>query len=75
MRHVLCAGDEPAYQYLLRWLAHAVQHPETKVGVACLVRSQEGAGKTSFWEWFGKFVLGGKYYLPARMDRVVKKFN
>jgi hypothetical protein len=43
--------------------------------MACLVRSQEGAGKTSFWEWFGKFVLGQKYYLPARMDRVVKKFN
>jgi hypothetical protein len=43
--------------------------------VACLVRSQEGAGKTSFWEWFGKFVLGQKYYLPARMDQVIKKFN
>eukprot|EP01127_Copromyxa_protea_P008243 TRINITY_DN1885_c0_g1_i6.p1 TRINITY_DN1885_c0_g1~~TRINITY_DN1885_c0_g1_i6.p1 ORF type:complete len:789 (-),score=136.27 TRINITY_DN1885_c0_g1_i6:197-2563(-) len=75
MRHVLCAGEEPAFQYLLRWLAHAVQKPETKIGVACLVRSQEGAGKTSFWEWFGKHVLGAKYYLPARMDRVVKKFN
>lgn len=43
--------------------------------VACLIRSQEGAGKTSFWEWFGKYVLGQKYYLPPRMGRVVKKLN
>lgn len=75
MREVLCAGDEPSYQYLLHWLAHIVQRPDQKIGVCCLVRSQEGAGKTSFWEWFGKHVLGRKYYLPARMDRVVKKFN
>lgn len=75
LREVLCAGDDASYQYILRWLAHIVQRPEDKIGVCCIVRSQEGAGKTSFWEWFGKYVLGSKYYLPARMDRVVKKFN
>lgn len=75
MKVVLCNGDEPSYQYLICWLAHIVQKPHQKNGVAILIRSSEGSGKSSFWEFFGKFVLGAKFYLPAQMKKVVKKFN
>ncbi len=75
IREILCNGDIPSYNYLMHWLAHTVQRPEVKIGVTTIIRSQEGAGKSCFWEWFGKFVIGEKYYLPARMNKVVKQFN
>lgn len=75
LREVLCAGDDPSYQFMLRWLAHCVQKPAVKVGTAIVIQSHEGTGKTIFWDWFGNHVIGERYYLPTTMDRVVSKFN
>ncbi len=40
--HVICQDDEANYRYLLGWMAHMIQRPEEKPGVAVIFRGQEG---------------------------------
>jgi hypothetical protein len=42
---IWCQGDEELSTYVLDWLAHLLQFPEKKLGVALLVRGDHGAGK------------------------------
>jgi hypothetical protein len=41
----ICASNEDHYRYLIGWLAHMVQKPEEKPGVAIVLRGEEGVGK------------------------------
>lgn len=42
---ILCDGDKVAADYLLNWLAHGVQNPAIKPGVAVVLRGLQGTGK------------------------------
>jgi hypothetical protein len=49
---VVCRCDKKKFKYLIRWMAHAVQHPETAPGSVPVLRSaSEGAGKTMVIQW------------------------
>jgi hypothetical protein len=48
LRHVICAGDEAHFAWLLRWMAYCVQHPERQAEVAFVMRGLKGIGKGSF---------------------------
>ncbi len=46
IKYIWCKGDEEQYDYTLNWLAHSIQKPWVKIGVAlCLNSKFEGAGK------------------------------
>jgi len=45
IEQIWCQGDEVLSNYVLDWLAHLLQFPEIKMGVALLVRGDHGAGK------------------------------
>jgi hypothetical protein len=45
---VICAGNESDFQWLLRWIARAVQHPEDRAETAVVLRGKKGAGKGTF---------------------------
>ena len=45
---VLCDGDQTAYDYLIRYIAHALQHPEEKPGVIIILIGGQGTGKGTF---------------------------
>lgn len=45
LKHVICAGDERAYHYLIQFMAHLLQKPDEKPTTAILLRSVEGTGK------------------------------
>ncbi len=51
----LCAGNEANADYLIKWMAHGVQHPATKPGVAIVLRGKQGTGKST---------LGNKLWVP-----------
>ena len=36
LQEVICNGNEEHYNYLIRWMAYGVQHPNTKDGVRSL---------------------------------------
>lgn len=61
LRDVLCAGVEEHYNYLLRWMASAVQKPDRPGQVAVVLKGKMGAGKGTFARHFG--ALFGRHYL------------
>jgi hypothetical protein len=42
---VICGGDLELFDYLIRFLAHALQHPEEKPGIMIVLIGAEGVGK------------------------------
>ena len=45
---VICDGDLGLFDYLIRFLAHAMQHPEEKPGIMIVLIGAEGVGKGFF---------------------------
>lgn len=45
---VICDGDLALFDYLIRFLAHALKHPEEKPGIMIVLIGAEGAGKGFF---------------------------
>ena len=45
IEQVLCSGDRPSSEYVLRWMAFMFQHPGTSPEVAVTFRGREGTGK------------------------------
>ena len=50
---VICSGDDDLYQYVLRWMARAVQHPEQPGEVAIVLRGKKGCGKGTLGNLLG----------------------
>jgi hypothetical protein len=57
----MCGGDGNSYQYLLGWMADALQNPQRTSEVAVVLRGPQGSGKTLwakfFMELFGRHTL------------------
>jgi hypothetical protein len=45
---VICSGDKNLNIYIIKYLAHAIQHPEEKPGVMIVLLGDEGIGKGFF---------------------------
>lgn len=74
MRDIVCDGSTESYEYLLKWMARAVQHPDTQ-GETCVVfRGPMGAGKGTVATQFGK--LWGRHFLQVSDPKhLVGSFN
>ena len=74
VKDVLCDGDYPSYNYLMDWMARAVQLPHMPGESAIVATGVQGAGKTFFSEHLG--ALFGEYaMLFGEGDRITQKFN
>jgi len=62
VRRNICAGNEEHYEYLLSWMARAVQRPGDQAHVAIVLRGARGAGKGVFATNFGE--LFGRHFFP-----------
>lgn len=45
LKETICDNNEKNYEYLIKWLAYCVQHPERQGGVAVVCRGEKGTGK------------------------------
>jgi hypothetical protein len=70
----LC-GNMEFYEYFLDWLAFKIQFPNRKNNIATILKSLQGAGKDSFFDWFGNEILGSKYYLNIQGLNQLENFN
>ncbi len=61
LREVVCQSNEEYYQYLIKWMANAVQHPGKQGWAAVVLRGDRGAGKGITAQNFG--VLFGQHFL------------
>ena len=48
LKNVICDGDEDSYNYLINYIAHALQLPEKKPGVMIILLGGQGIGKGTF---------------------------
>ena len=74
VRENLCLDDSEVYDYLVGWMAMAVQYPAQPGHVAVVMRGRQGTGKGAFANIFGK--MWGRHYLAIRdSEHLFGKFN
>ncbi len=72
---VLVNYDGKSYEYLVNYLAHLVQKPDSLPGVALLFKSGQGVGKDLMIDFIQK-MLGKDYiYRTEKLDEIFDKFN
>ena len=72
----ITGNDERCYEYMIKYLAHMLQRPGEKIDIAIVIRSVQGIGKNIFFDNFGKYIVGDKYFLQtADIDKVIGRFN
>jgi hypothetical protein len=76
IRYILANGCEQSCSYLICWLAHVILKPHKKTGVAPVIRSKQGSGKSALFDFFGSKILGGDLYLYCQdLENVIGSFN
>jgi hypothetical protein len=74
LRVNICSGNKDHYQYLIRWMARAVQNPGEQGHVAVILRGGRGAGKGTVAQVFGS--LWGRHFLHiSSAKHLVGQFN
>ena len=74
-KYIICDGDEELFQYVMAWMARAVQDPGGKrPGVAIVLQGGKGIGKGFWSDYMGK--MFGEGYLPlADASGFTGRFN
>jgi hypothetical protein len=74
LRDVICRGNSEHFNYLLGWMARAVQFPDSPGQVAVVLRGAQGTGKSFFAKVFGQ--LFGRHFLQVSDPKhLVGSFN
>lgn len=74
LRDVACSGSAGDYEYLLSWMANAIQNPGRPGQVAVVLKGLQGTGKGTIAKHFGK--LFGRHYLQvSNAAHLVGNFN
>lgn len=74
VRENICSGNQEHYDYLVGWMARAVQRPAEPGYVAIVLRGEKGTGKGVFAKAFGS--LYGRHFLQvANPTHLVGNFN
>ena len=71
---VICSSDSTLYQYLICFLAHMVQYPQTKPGVMVTLLGRQGTGKGLFFKVL-KRIWPVSSLMIANLDHVLGTFN
>jgi hypothetical protein len=71
---IICSGDEEAYQYLLRYMAHALQKPSEKPGVMIILLGGQGIGKGTLGRIFQR-IWTATYLQVSNISLVTGSFN
>ncbi|MCP4994039.1 MAG: hypothetical protein GY934_09705 [Gammaproteobacteria bacterium] len=70
----ICSGDAGHYEYLMKWLASAVQRPDQPAGVAVVLRGLQGTGKGVFSKMVG-FLFGQHFLQVTNAKHLTGAFN
>lgn len=70
----ICNGNKEHYEYLLNWMARAIQHPACPGETAIVLRGAMGVGKSFLARVFGK-LWGSHYMVVSNSSHLVGNFN
>lgn len=71
---VVCAGNQDCYDYVVRYIAHALQKPWEKPGVMIAMLSGQGTGKGTFARILRK-IWSATFLQIHNIDSVTGNFN
>ena len=72
----LCGNDAKVFDYVLKVLSRKVKNPGKLTNTALLFKSAPGAGKDTFFDWFGDHIIGGEYmFKDSNTDLLFGRFN
>ena len=75
IKNILCNKNIKFYEYFLSWLAYTLQD-QNKVCVLVGFLSEEGDGKSMFFDWFREHVYGLKYtHEVTDLNAIYGRFN
>ena len=74
LSNVICDGDESSYNYLINYIAHALQKPEEKPGVMIILLGGQGIGKGTFGRLMQK-IWPSTYLQVSNIDAITGNFN
>jgi len=70
----ICKGDEDLYDYVINWMADAIQNPGIRPGVALVIRGKQGVGKGVFVNEFRR-LFGPHSIQVTQTSHLVGNFN
>jgi hypothetical protein len=74
IRIVLCSGKQELFDYVMNWLAYAVQHPDRPAEVVLVMKGKKGTGKGTLGNTMSK--LFGQHALQISSAlHLVGRFN
>ena len=71
---IICDRNPDAYNYLINYLAHAIQKPQEKPGVAIVFLSESGCGKGTFYTLLNK-IWGQSSIEVNDVKHIIGNFN
>jgi Family of unknown function (DUF5906) len=71
---VIAGGDAESAEYVLRWLAYAIQHPDQQAEVYLVLIGEKGTGKNTLARCLQPNVGGHAFEVTDR-EQVIRKFN
>jgi hypothetical protein len=72
--NVVCAGNKAHYLFVIGWMAHMIQRPEEKPGVALVLKGLQGTGKDTVGDYLAA-LLGKHRVKVSQMEHLTGKFN
>ncbi len=71
---VICNSDQKSYDYLIGFIAHALQHPEEKPGILIILLGGQGTGKGTLGRIL-RLIWTATYLQVHNIDAVTGNFN
>ena len=74
VKDIICSGNDEYNEYLLDWMADAIQNIKSRNDVAIVLTGDEGIGKGFFTDTFGS-LFGSHYHSEQDKKRITGQFN
>ena len=74
IKHIVCGNNQDLYNYLMRWMARAIQKPEVPGETAIVLKGKKGTGKGTLGNALCK-LFGGHALHFTKSDQLVGRFN
>ncbi|KAA6384943.1 MAG: hypothetical protein EZS28_019531 [Streblomastix strix] len=72
---VISSNDTTVYEYILKWFALIIQHPEQQTRVSMILRGGQGCGKNTFTDVLSELVSGYSLRNITSLTLVTGQFN
>lgn len=74
--HNICGNNEKVFEYVCMMLSRKLKQPTKLTNTSLLFKSKQGSGKDTFFNWFGRNILGEKYYFnSSNTELIFGRFN